>query len=543
MSNNNTQNKTQKGAFNTSLKQRDNQSRAGRAPRFRIRRSLFKKYLTFGLTILLTSFVALSVTMYIYVNNYWENEKKQNLIDNAQRVAQAVETSAVYLPASHTLILDEWKLFGLTFSSISEIIDADIFIVDNKGQCLFCTEDDGCVHDTKNLPSYVLAATAAGEFFESGSLGGYYQDSRYTAGVPISAETDEGEGIIAFCYASTSDTFVSGLPVTFLQIFFTAAAIMLVIIIIFVAAMSYSMSRPLRQMSSAAKKFAVGDFSARVQVKSDDEIGELATAFNYMADSLSSSENMRRSFISNVSHELKTPMTTIAGFIDGILDGTIPPERQQHYMRIVSNEVKRLSRLVTSMLSLSRIDRGELKVNKQKFDLFSMLITILASYEQKIVERKLHITGLENFRSITVYADPDLMYQVIYNLIENAVKFTNEGGTINFAVEETRYDISVMISNTGPGIAPEDIRYVFDRFYKTDKSRSMDKKGMGLGLYIAKTIMRLHGGDIFVDSRVNEYTRFTFRLPRTEPRKTAAEKHKTDNNEFVETTASNETEE
>ncbi len=487
--------------------------------------------------ILLTSFLALSITMYIFVNRYWENEKKNSLIDNARQVAQSVEDSATYFPSSHVLILDEHKLFGLTFSRISEIIDADIFIVDSTGVCLFCTEDEGCIHDTNTLPSYVMANTAQGDFFESGTLDGYYPDGRYTAGVPIYSDSD-GE-IIAYCYASTPATFLSGLPVTFLQIFFTAAAIMLVIVIIFVAAMSYSMSKPLRQMSSAAKKFAVGDFSARVQVRSDDEIGELAYTFNYMADSLSSSESMRRSFISNVSHELKTPMTTIAGFIDGMLDGTIPPERQPHYMRIVSNEVKRLSRLVTSMLSLSRIDRGELKVNRRKFDMFSMIVTILASYEQKIVARKLHITGLEDFKSITVNADPDLMYQVIYNLIENAVKFTNEGGTINFAVEETRYDISVMISNTGAGIAPEDIRFIFDRFYKTDKSRSMDKKGMGLGLFIAKTIMRLHGGDIFVDSRVNEYTRFTFRLPRTEEQQSTAPKK----SKYVETTANSETEE
>lgn len=508
-----------------------------------MRRSLFTKYLTFGLTILLASFIALSVTMYIFVNRYWEEEKKTNLIDNASRVADVIEASSTYLPASHTLILDEHKLFGLTFSSISEIIDADIFITDNAGNCLYCTEEDAdCVHYSSTLPSYVLASTAKGEFFESGTLEGYYSDGRYTAGVPIMGETGSGEVIIAFCYASTPATFVSGLPMTFLQIFFTAAAVMLVIVIIFVASMSYSMSRPLRQMSSAAKKFAVGDFSVRVKVSSEDEIGELATAFNYMADSLAASEGMRRSFISNVSHELKTPMTTIAGFIDGMLDGTIPPERQPHYMKIVSNEVKRLSRLVTSMLSLSRIDRGELKVSRQRFDLFSMIVTILASYEQKIIARKLHITGLEDFRSITVNADPDLMYQVIYNLIENAVKFTDEGGTIHFGVEETRYDISVMISNTGPGIPPEDIRFIFDRFYKTDKSRSMDKKGMGLGLFIAKTIMRLHGGDIFVESRVNEYTRFTFRLPRT-GEQTAPKSDNQQNKQFVETTLNSETEE
>ena len=504
-----------------------------------MKRSLFKKYLIFGLVIVLTSFIALSVTMYIFVNRYWENEKKTDLVENANHVAEVVAKSASV--SSRKLEFSRSSNYAQTFISISNIINADIFVVDTTGQCKFCTEGTDCLHHAYILPSYVMGATARGEFFESGTLGDYYSEPRYTAGVPIrSADFTGAQKIIGFCYVSTPATFISGLPVTFLQIFFTAAVVMLIIIIIFVTWMSYSMSRPLKQMSYAAKKFAVGDFSVRVKVKSEDEIGELANAFNHMADSLSASEGMRRAFISNVSHELKTPMTTIAGFIDGMLDGTIPPERHDHYMKIVSIEVKRLSRLVTSMLNLSRIDRGELKISPQKFDMFSMLITILASFEQRIIARKLHITGLEKFRSLTVYADPDLMYQVIYNLIENAVKFTNEGGTIDFALEETPYDISVKISNTGPGIPPEDIRYIFDRFYKTDKSRSMDKKGMGLGLYIAKTIMRLHGGDIFVESVVNEYTRFTFRLPVNEAIPLNENKK---NEKYVDATANTETEE
>ena len=508
---------------------------------FRIRRSLFRKYLTFGLLILLVSFISLSVMMYFFVNSYWEGEKRNNLVDNVTRVASIVEASSRLTSYSaYGSLLSEFELFGLTFKTISESIDADIFIVDNTGECMYCTEGKECIHYSEPLPSYVLAATASGEFFESGTLDGYYSDGYYTAGVPI-YNSDSGS-ITAFCYASTHSTFVSALPVTFMKIFLSAAAITVVIVLIFVASMSYSMVRPLRQMSSAAKKFAVGDFSVRVKVNSDDEIGELANALNYMADSLSSGEGMRRSFIANVSHELKTPMTTIAGFIDGMLDGTIPPERQRHYMTVVSNEVKRLSRLVTSMLSLSRIDNGELKIHPADFELFSTIVSILAGFEQRIRERKLDITGLGDFRSIKVHADPDLMYQVIYNLIENAVKFTDEGGTINFAVEETRYDISVMITNTGSGIPPEDIRFIFDRFYKTDKSRSMDKKGMGLGLFIAKTIMRLHGGDIYVESRVNEYTRFTFRLPSNLTPK-AASADKANGKKFIETTADNETEE
>ena len=514
-------------------------------PVFRVKRSLFQKYLAFGLVILFVSFVALGVTMYFFVTNYWKTEKKTTFLESAKQVSEVVLESSYYSPVRRELTINNYNLFAVTLYSLSQSIDADIFVVDNTGEFFACSEDaDSCIHRGRTLPQYVLAYTAsdeysAGEFFEYGTLDGFYDEPYYTAGVPIVLNDEGKRTIVAFCYVSSKASFVSYLPLRFMQIFIIAAMITLVLVVAVVFWMSYSMVRPLRQMSNAAKKFAVGDFSTRVTVHSDDEIGELANAFNYMADSLSASEGMRRSFIANVSHELKTPMTTIAGFIDGMLDGTIPPERQNHYMRIVSNEVKRLSRLVTSMLSLSRIDNGELKINRQNFEMFSMIITILAGFEQKIEEKQLEILGLEDFRSITVNADPDLMYQVIYNLVENAVKFTPEKGYIRFGVEETRYDISVMISNSGAGIAPEDIRYVFDRFYKTDKSRSMDKKGMGLGLFIAKSIMRLHGGDIFVESVVNDYTRFTFRLPKTvatAPKSSPREK-------YIETTANSETEE
>lgn len=490
--------------------------------------------------ILLVSFIALGITMYYFVTSYWETEKKNNLIDNANKVAEVIEASSDYSSVTRTLIVNDLDLFTVTIDTISTSIDADIFVVDTKGVCKYCSDKDFAMQRPTVIPSYVLALTTKGDFFEHGTLEGFYAEPYYTAGVPIIIN-DQGENVlVAFCYVSTKSAFVSQFPMTFMRLFLTAALLTLLIVIIFVFWMSYSMVRPLRQMSSAAKKFAVGDFSTRVTVTSDDELGELATAFNDMADSLSASEGMRRSFIANVSHELKTPMTTIAGFVDGILDGTIPPQRQSHYLRIVSNEVKRLSRLVTSMLSLSRIDNGELKLNRKNFEMFSMIVTILASFEQKIEERHYQIKGLEDFQSLMVNADPDLMYQVIYNLIENAVKFTNEGGYILFSLEETRYDLSVSIENSGAGIPPEDIRYVFDRFYKTDKSRSIDKKGMGLGLFIAKSIMRLHGGDIYVESVVNEYCRFTFRLPK---KNTVSKESGPKTEQYIETTLSSETEE
>lgn len=483
------------------------------------RLTLFQKYLIFGLSIVLVSFIALGISMYIFVTNYYGDQQKVILTDNAQEIANLAsddDNASYYSDSNPPLIFLNRDLIETSLATISKSIDADIFIVDNKGKTIICSDlnDNECIHKKKNVPQRILAETTQDNYFEQGDLKGYYDEQYYTAGVPVIYDDLGTNRTVGFCYVSTKATFVNGLIMTFMKIFIIATLCTLVIVFFIVLFMSYTMVRPLKMMSKAAKQFAVGDFSTRVSIYNrKDEIGQLAKAFNDMADSLSASELMRRSFISNVSHELKTPMTTIAGFIDGILDGTIPKNEHNQYLHIVSNEVKRLSRLVTSMLSLSRIDNGELKINKQNFDMFSMLLTILATFEQKIVEKEFKIEGLEDFRSITVYADPDLIYQVIYNLIENAVKFTNNEGYIRFSNEVTKFDITISIENSGPGIPPEDIKYIFDRFYKTDKSRSIDKKGMGLGLFISKTIMRMHNGDIFVESTPNEFTRFTFRLP------------------------------
>ena len=483
--------------------------------------------------------VALGTTMLIFVANYWEDEKKNNLIENANQVASVIKAASNYNSVNRTIIVEDPELFTITISTISKSVDADIFVVNNKGKSQYCSDykEGECTHLDKPISSDILAKTAVGTFFECGDLDGYYEDTHYTAGVPIIVNEAGTEEIVAYCYVSTKSSFVAGLTMAMMRMFFTAAVITMLISLVFIYILSYKMARPLRQMSDAAKKFAVGDFSSRVTVTGDDEVGELALAFNHMADSLTASEGMRRSFIANVSHELKTPMTTIAGFVDGMLDGTIPPERHKHYMKIVSLEVKRLSRLVQSMLSLSRIDNGELKLNCREFEMFSVIVNVLAGFEQKISEKNLQIKGLEDIRKLKVNADPDLMHQVIYNLIENAVKFTNQNGYIYFSAIETKYDITVAIENSGPGIPPEDIRYVFDRFYKTDKSRSMDKKGMGLGLFITKSIMRLHGGYIYVESEPDKYCRFTFKLPLTIKRSEKPKQEK-----YIDTTANTKSE-
>ena len=272
---------------------------------------------------------------------------------------------------------------------------------------------------------------------------------------------------------------------------------------------------PLKEMSRAAKSFAAGKFDVRVPVHGNDEVADLARAMNNMAQSLEALDNMRTSFMANVSHDLRTPMTTISGFIDGILDGVIPADQQTYYLGIVSEEVKRLSRLVSQLLDLSRIQAGDRKFVSAPFDICEVSRLILISFEQKIDQKKLEVEFDCEQENLYVLADRDAMYQIVYNLVDNAVKFSREGGTLRICIDRIKkgQKIRVRVYNQGQGIAKEDLPYVFERFYKSDKSRGLDKKGVGLGLYIVKTIVEAHKESISVDSVANEWCEFTFTLP------------------------------
>ena len=234
-------------------------------------------------------------------------------------------------------------------------------------------------------------------------------------------------------------------------------------------------------------------------------------SFNNMARDLDQLEELTRGFISNVSHEFKTPMTTIGGFVDGMIDGTIPLDQRDKYLKIIAEETKRLSRMVNRMLDAAKIQSGELILSPAPFDFTEMTAQILLSFEQKIEKKKLDVQcDLEE--RLTVMGDRDHLYRVVYNLTDNAVKFIEDGGTLRLKVHQEGQLCVFAISNTGIGISAEDLPHVFDRFYKTDRSRSMDKTGAGLGLYIVKNIINLHGGEISVRSGGGE-TEFEFTLP------------------------------
>ncbi len=492
----------------------------------RVRSGLFRKYFIVTISIILASFVFIGGALLFLVSQLWMNEKTALLNENVRSIAQ--NTSDV-LESDYLGESGRGSVIVICNSlmQISAAVDADVFIANLSGDVVYCKEllqsnmaiyTGNCmVHNQYKIPQEIMKTSRKTVFSGTGDLGGVLHNIHFIVSSPVVVD---GE-IVAVVFAT--QPVVEGLAPyvgAIFRMFFFATLFAFAITFIIVYMVSSRLTRPLREMSVAAKQYATGDFSKRITIRrpririfGQDETDELVQAFNSMAQALASLEMSRRSFVANVSHELKTPMTTIGGFIDGILDGTIEQEKEQQYLKVVSDEVKRLSRLVTGMLNMSKLEAGELDIKLQKFDISEMLFRTLLGFEQVIDKKHMEIRGLDSMTANFVTADKDMINQVVYNLIDNAVKFTPEGGYIDISSKADAEKIIVKIRNSGKGVPSEELDKIFERFYKIDKSRSFDVKGAGMGLYLCKTIIELHGGQIIARSEVEEYTEFIFQLP------------------------------
>lgn len=468
-------------------------------------KSLFAKVFFACASVMVISFIVLGTALVVFSINYSNAEKENLYIDNARNIARTFVTVANSPDQNYdNYIVAMLQLF-------SSNLDANIYICDNKGKIVYMINRYIVTKSNSTMSKSIMESIRQRkEIKEEGTLGGFFDTTYTSAGIPILSR-DRSEVLGAVFISSKGGGFIKTISGIF-NIFIICVLLTLLLAFAAIYFVTARLVKPLRQMSSAAASFSKGDFSARVPVNGNDEIGQLAASFNNMAQSLSALEEMRSSFVGNVSHELKTPMTSIAGFIDGILDGTIPSEKQNYYLKIVSEEVKRLSRLVRSFLDIARIEAGELKINPTEFDIVELVRRVIIGFEQQIDEKSLEIRGLDTDNSYKVFADFDLTYQIVYNLIDNAVKFSNNNGFVEINIAPEKKKIYVGIKNSGMGIPEADLPYVFDRFYKTDKSRSRDRKGVGLGLYIVKSVLNKQGQDIVVRSVEGEYCEFVFTL-------------------------------
>ncbi len=412
--------------------------------------------------------------------------------------------------------LTSWAL-RLNLSSISSSTGNHIFLANRSGRIVSCSDRGAlCEHIGAQMPEAMLQQLdAEGQYEQISSLDGFYSKDRFIVAKPVTARSGEALGYV---FVTNGIDSILGAWSTFLGV------ASLVAIGVFLAALALSliyskrMARPLDEIAAASRKFARGDFSVRVKQEEDptDEMGALIDSFNKMADSLESAEARRSEFIANISHELRTPMTTIAGFADGILDGTIPKEDEEKYLRSIRDETRRLSRLVRDMLDVSQMRaRAADPTRRTDFDLTELILQTLLSFESRATKKRLDVDPQLPDNHIMVRADKDAITQVIYNLLDNAVKFAAPGSCITLRLYREGKKAYVSVKDCGETIPPEDLPFIFDRFHKSDRSRSLDKDGVGLGLYLVKTIINSHDEDIAVKS-ADGMTEFVFTLPLTE---------------------------
>ena len=474
---------------------------------------LFKKYFLATAAVMLFTLTFIMMILTVVFSNHLSVTKYESLTKACQSVADFSKRIEIQNDPS---FYDSQQFRGLrsVLLTIKQASDQELLFSDVDGNIRFCSCDDWsparrCSH-AKHLISNELLEKAVEHSGQGMESLGIYEEARYTSYMPITDVNNQTVGVV---FATAPLTAIRSFLMTMVRLYLLSAIVPIVIMFFLIYAINYRMIKPLRVMSAATKAMARGDFSKRIPVTSDDEIGELAVSFNRMTNSLSQLEGMRRSFVANVSHELKTPMTTIGGFIDGIIDGTIEKEKQNYYLNIVSEEVKRLSRLVESMLNVAKLESGELQLKPETFNFADLLIRVVVGQEQRIVSKQIEISGLDSVEDVSVNADKDLIHQVVYNLVDNAIKFTPEGGNIDFKLHVEGKRLYFSLKNTGVGIPSEALPLVFERFYKVDKSRSTNKNGTGLGLYIVKTIVRAHNGTVTVSSRENEQTNFEVMIP------------------------------
>lgn len=478
-------------------------------------KSVYRRQFAMMAAVILVAFLLLGGAFALLSYQYIVRDKQESLERNASYISNF---TASYLSRSMASGIQDAG-YQLYIASLANISDSTVLLAENSGEIVFASsgvgESAGTLLEGVVPGECMEAITREGRYTDHSSLGGLLPDKSFVTGVPIlqssyiTGKTYQRGVVLVISGASGLIAMWQDLA----AIFLLSATVVLLLASVVSSVTSLRQTKPLKDMAETVRRYGQGEFDVRVTGYEgrQDEVGELAEAFNAMAGSLAKSEAQRSEFIANVSHELKTPMTTIAGFADGILDGTIPREKENEALKTISSETRRLSRLVRRMLDLSRLQSSENVTAQERFDISELLLRVLVSLEGKITGRSLDVDTDLPESPVMVWGDPDAITQVCYNLLDNAIKFATAGTTLGLGIQVKGEKAYVSVQNVGETIPAEELKQIFDRFHKTDRSRSVDREGVGLGLYIVKTIINNHRESISVTSE-DGVTTFTFTL-------------------------------
>lgn len=465
------------------------------------KKSLFSKMVATYTLIITISFVILAAFLSFWFQGYYFEERQKQLSSEAQLIANAVV---------------QYVYGEISLSEINEVLDhtakytsSDIMLSDNYGYIYSVSNSENKNIIGRQMITSDLKELRKGKTIEKEDLFGEETDVPiHIYEVPIFyRNVFQGTVIIG----TTMEEIKQALNRVYEIIWISAIfAIVLSSFVIYYFSQRIIV-RPLAKINNVADKISKGEVDKRVNINSNDEIGELARSFNSMADSLEQVESNRKDFISNVSHELRSPITSIKGFISGILDGIIPKEKENYYLSIAYEEIQRLTRLINALLDLSAIEAGKFSLNIKPEDINEIIRLSVIKFQTTIKSKKLNVNVWLDERDVLVLVDKDKIIQVLTNLIDNAVKYVDDGGNIEIKTKAKGQKVFVSIYNDGPCISEEEAKYIWQRFYKSDKSRT-SKVSTGLGLSIVRKIIVHHGEEIWMKNVDKKGVRFSFTL-------------------------------
>jgi len=457
---------------------------------------------TIYIIVIIISFIALIFILSNTFEDYFMNQKEKMLIEQCEKIQK--QYSLVY--ERGPMYIDRLKQ---EVAALDKYLNARIWWVNTKGEIYVDSQLDDTSWIGEKLTYEEIEEVFKGYIIKrKGQFRNYFEEPVLTIGYPIIVNN---KVVIAlFMHAPIPEIKRTISDVYRISLAGLAFSILIASIGVFF--LSRNLKRDIKNLNDAVKFISKGNFEKRLTITRKDELGQLAENFNYMAEDLNKLEQLRRTFISNLSHDIRSPLTSIKGFLQAILDGTIPRDKQNKYLEIALGESERLTKMTNDILDLSKMESGEISLSRTEFGINSLIINEIDKFETRLLDKNIDVELNLYKGNDTVYADKEQITRVLCNLIDNAVKFVEYGGKISIETVQRKEKIYISITNTGQIIPQEELRYIWNRFHKVDKSRSEDKKGSGLGLSIVNAIIKNHGEEIKARSSNEEGTVFTFTL-------------------------------
>lgn len=427
--------------------------------------------------------------------------KAENLYSEATLIAG---TYATGLYTSETTL----ETVKTQLDSLAIYLDSEIRIINPSGRIVLDTGIPINIEDVIIVENFDPTITN-GSYYTIGDFFGNFDADVLTVLAPITSNY-KVRGYVAI-HSDMND--INESCNSLLNISYITLAILFLLSLIILIFFTEIVYIPLRKITYATEQYASGNMHYEFSVDSDDEIGYLAACLNYLSSEIARSEDDQKKFVANVSHDFRSPLTSIRGYLEAMLDGTIPPEQHEKYLSIVLNETERLTKLTNSLLTLNNLNTRGMLLEKTDFDINQVIRATAASFEGTCRDKTIAIELVLTGDVMYVNADVGKIQQVLYNLLDNAIKFSHNNSIIRIETSEKNNKLFISVKDTGIGIPKEDLKLIWDRFYKSDLSRGKDKKGTGLGLSIVKEIINAHNEHINVISTPGEGSEFIFSLP------------------------------